>query len=145
MRTLIFNYSTLIHRQGWPLLDGLIGGWLTTVGSKPSKLNIYRSLLLLTEMTCHDMLEMPKEYYYDYYRRLLYEHLTNITNSIGELIHKSIMKFKLIVLGFKVFNKSVGLILRHLCVKLPFCSLGDYFDFSFNNLFRNPKSSITLL
>ena len=40
----------------------------------------------------------------------LKEHFTNIINSIGEIIHKSIMKFELVVLGHKVFNRSVRLI-----------------------------------
>ena len=49
------------------------------------------------------------------------------------------MRFELVILGLKVNNTSVRLILRHSCMKLPFCPLGDYFDFSSNNLFRSPK------
>ena len=37
----------------------------------------------------------------------LYEILTNITYSIDEIIHKSIMRFELVILGLKVNNKSV--------------------------------------
>ena len=92
------------------------------------------------------MLEMPKELLLQLLTKtFLYEHLTNITNSIGELICKSIMKLELIVLDLKVFNRSVRLILRHLCVKLPFCPLGDYFDFSFNNLFQGPKCMYNII
>ena len=53
----------------------------------------------------------------------LYEHLTNMTNSIGEIFHKSIMRFELVVLGLKVFNRNVRLIFTTLMCEitiLPF-------------------------
>ena len=36
--------------------------------------------------------------------------LTNITYSINEISHKSIMRFELVILGLKVNNRSVRLI-----------------------------------
>ena len=44
-----------------PVLDELTMGWLIAVGSKPSNLNINRLLLLLTRITCYDMLKVTNE------------------------------------------------------------------------------------
>ena len=46
-----------------------------------------------------------------------------MTNSIGEIFHKLIMRFELVVLGLKVFNRSVRLIFTTLMCEitiLPF-------------------------
>ena len=75
----------------------------------------------------------------------LYERLTSITNSIGEIIHKSIMKFKLVVLGLKVINRSIRLIFTTLISEIIILPLGDYFDFSSNNLFWSPKCMYNII
>ena len=44
-----------------PVLGELTMDWLTTAGSEPSNLNINRPLLLLTRITCYDMLNATHE------------------------------------------------------------------------------------
>ena len=58
-----------------PVLGELTMDWLTTVGSEPSNLNINRPLLLLTRITCYDMLNATNELY---------------TQSINQLHHLTI-------------------------------------------------------
>ena len=53
----------------------------------------------------------------------LYGLLTYITYSIDEIIHKSIIRFELVILGLKVINRCVGLIFTTLMceiIVLPF-------------------------
>ena len=40
--------------------DGLTKGRLTAARSKPNKLNINRSLFVVQDIECYDMLAMPK-------------------------------------------------------------------------------------
>ena len=75
------------------------------------------------------MVEMPKKMIITIIvEDFLYEHLTNITNSIGDIIHKSIMKFELVVLGLKVFNRNVRSIFTTLVYEI--------IVFLFNRLLR---------
>ena len=43
------------------VLGRLTMGWLTAIGLEPSNLNINRPLLLLTQITCYDMLNATNE------------------------------------------------------------------------------------
>ena len=43
------------------VLGELTMDWLTTAGSEPSNLNINRPLLLLTRITCYDILNATNE------------------------------------------------------------------------------------
>ena len=62
-----------------PVLGELAMGWLTVAGSEPSNLNINRSLLLLTRITYHDKLKMPKDLILRLLMNTLYTHILLIS------------------------------------------------------------------
>ena len=60
-------------------------------------------------------------HYYNYSQELYTRNINQPRHLTIVIDRKLITRLKLITIGLKVTNECVELILRHLCVKLPFC------------------------